>query len=42
MDDLNSKWQALSTKLYEQTNEFGPPPTSEDPETTDVEYEEVN
>jgi len=42
MDDLNSKWQSISSKLYEQTQNDSPPPTSEDPETTDVEYEEVN
>ena len=41
MDDLNSKWQALSTKLYEQTNSSDEVP-SEDGETTDVEFEEVN
>ena len=42
MNDLNSKWQSISSKLYEQTQDDSPPPTSEDPETTDVEYEEVN
>jgi molecular chaperone DnaK len=42
MDDLNSKWQSISSKLYEQTQNDSPPPTSEDPETTDVEYEEVS
>ena len=41
MDDLNSKWQTISSKLYEQTEGDTTPPPEDDPETTDVEYEEV-
>ena len=42
MEELNTKWQSISSKLYEQTQTDSPPPTGEDTETTDVEYEEVN
>jgi len=41
LEEMNNKWQAVSTKMYEETQE----PTSEDQpttdEATDVEFEEV-
>ena len=41
MEELNNKWQSISSKLYEQTQTDSPPPTGEEKETTDVEYEDV-
>ena len=44
METLNSTWQEISTKLYQQTEEEQPEqPESDNPsdEVTDVEYEEV-
>jgi molecular chaperone DnaK len=41
MEKLNSTWQEISTKLYEQTTENQSNDAPEKDEVTDVEYEEV-
>ncbi len=41
MEKLNSTWQEISTKLYEQTTENTSDNAPEKDEVTDVEYEEV-
>jgi molecular chaperone DnaK len=41
MDTLNSTWQEISTKLYQQTETEQPTPDNSSDEVTDVEYEEV-
>ena len=41
MEKLNSTWQEISTKLYEQTTENDSDSAPEKDEVTDVEYEEV-
>lgn len=41
LKELESVWQQISTKLYEQTNETSEN-NEESPQTADVEYEEVN
>ena len=41
LKELESIWQQISTKLYEQTNETSEN-NEESPQTADVEYEEVN
>jgi len=42
LEELNVVWQEVSTKLYQQTPDGETPPTENEPDTTDVEYEEVN
>ena len=39
-EKLNSTWQEISAKLYQQTEESEPTQPNND-ETTDVEFEEV-
>ena len=41
MDTLNTTWQEISTKLYQQTETEQPTPDNSSDEVTDVEYEEV-
>ena len=41
MDTLNSTWQEISTKLYQQNETEQPTPDNSSDEVTDVEYEEV-
>ena len=41
METLNSTWQEISTKLYQQTEPEQPEPDNPSDEVTDVEYEEV-
>ena len=41
MEKLNSTWQEISTKLYQQTETEEPKTESKVDEVTDVEYEEV-
>ena len=42
MEEINSKWQEVSTQLYEETQENEPDVgTTENSDTTDVEFEEV-
>jgi molecular chaperone DnaK len=41
MENLNSTWQEISTKLYQQTETEEPKTESKAEEVTDVEYEEV-
>ena len=40
-EKLNSTWQEISTKLYEQTSESETPPEETSEDITDVEFEEV-
>ena len=40
-EKLNSTWQEISTKLYEQTSESETPPEETQEDVTDVEFEEV-
>tara|TARA_R110001583_G_scaffold50017_1_gene156191 strand:- start:1581 stop:3461 length:1881 start_codon:yes stop_codon:yes gene_type:complete len=40
-EKLNSTWQEISTKLYEQTSESETPPEETQEDATDVEFEEV-
>jgi len=41
MEKLNSTWQEISTKLYQETKEPEPDPDTPKDEVTDVDYEEV-
>ena len=41
MEKLNSTWQEISTKLYENTTTDESNSAPEKDETTDVEYEEI-
>jgi molecular chaperone DnaK len=42
MEEINSKWQEVSTQLYQETQENEPDVgTTENSDTTDVEFEEV-
>ena len=38
MEDINTKWQEISTQLYQETEE---PTKTENSDATDVEFEEV-
>ena len=40
-EKLNSTWQEISTKLYEQTSKSETPPKETPEDITDVEFEEV-
>ena len=42
MEEINQKWQEVSTQLYEESGGDETPPPSEGENTTDVEFEEVN
>ena len=41
MEEINQKWQEVSTQLYEESGGDETPPPSEGENTTDVEFEEV-
>ena len=41
MEEINNKWQEVSTQLYDDTVTEENTPPSEDSDTTDVEFEEV-
>ena len=41
MEEINKKWQEVSTQLYDDTVTEEDVPKSEDPNTTDVEFEEI-
>ena len=41
MEEINSKWQEVSTQLYQQEDESTPNTESNSDEATDVEFEEV-
>jgi len=41
MEEINNKWKEVSTQLYDDTVTEEDVPKSEDPDTTDVEFEEV-
>ena len=41
MEEINNKWQEVSTQLYDDTTTEEDKPNSEDSDTTDVEFEEV-
>ena len=41
LEEINTKWQEVSTQLYEESESGETPQPSGDENTTDVEFEEV-
>ena len=41
MEEMNSKWQEVSTQLYQEAEENTTNPESNNEDATDVEFEEV-